>query len=658
MRWLRYLAVLALWFAFLEANSSPLVLDAHTDKASLSAHVEYLRDPGGLFSVDDINSPSLRSAFLPGNGNLNFGLTRDTIWLRIEVIRTVGAPVEWWLEVAPAYLGELAMFVVSDDRTGSLIKPIKSGMMLPFSDREFKVRNSTFKTAFATNEPYVIYLKIRSTTPINVRATLWQPLKYAEDSASVNIFLGIYLGAILIIFVLSAMLWRLKRVSTDFWWMIYIAAEALMMCRVSGLISKYIFPEHPLLITTTGIAAMSVMIWAGAQFGLHAFALAPGTNKFSYHAVKWVGNLALVVGVLRILDSAVELTALTFLLGLALCVLNCILSLRFFQAGHPSAVYYFGGIWSMTASASLMLARNFGIVPAYEFIDYVWQFNLIIHTVLMSLGMLLMHRETITEQAKATAYRTNAETNLHLGIMRKRMVALVSHEFRNALAMVSVTMHAINKRKDLPPDITEKHKDIVRIHQQMRRVIDNFLTEDRMDGAELTVSYRKTDIRNLIEEVVSFGNMLGKNNPISFDISDVPAYLWIDDAILRLILTNLVDNAVKYSHPGGTIFLAASMEGRNLKISVKDNGIGMTSHSLSQLFQPHFKADMHSEGVGLGLYMVKMMIEAHGGRITVVSRVEEGSAVEFRLKPEWAEKEIVSDRKRDLNNVSYPEDYI
>ena len=311
----------------------------------------------------------------------------------------------------------------------------------------------------------------------------------------------------------------------------------------------------------------------------------------------------------------------------------------------------------MTLCVSLVLARNFGIIPAYEFIDYVWQFNLVIHTGLMSLGILLMHRETTTQQARAAEYRANADANLNLGIMRKRLVALVSHEFRNSLAMVSVTMHAINKRKDLPPDVAEKHKNIVRIHQQMRRVIDDFLTEDRLERAELTVSYRKTEIRKLMEEVVSFGNMLGKDHIISIDVIDVPTYLWIDDGILRLILTNLVDNAVKYSCAGGSIFLTASMEGQFLKISVKDNGIGMTSHSLSQLFQPHFKADQHSEGMGIGLYIVKMMLDAHGGNISVASTVGQGSAVEFRLKPHRFEEEIEL-KMIDSNGVSYRQDQV
>ena len=122
------------------------------------------------------------------------------------------------------------MYVVGEGRTGMVPKQNKAGMLLPFSDREFKVRNSTFRIHLAAVKPYIIYLKLRSTNPVNVRASLWQPMSYAENSVSINILLGIFLGAFLVIFALCVMLWRVKRAPTDFWWMIYIAAEAFTMC--------------------------------------------------------------------------------------------------------------------------------------------------------------------------------------------------------------------------------------------------------------------------------------------------------------------------------------------------------------------------------------------------------------------------------------------
>ena len=640
MRWLTRLAVLALAFVCCEAISKPLALTPATSNADLSAHLSYLRDPGGLLSLDDIAVPALRGAFLAGDKNLNFGLTRDTVWLRVEVQRTADAPTEWWLEVAPAHIGELTMYLIGGDGNKGIVKPAKAGILFPFSNREFKARYGTFRVDLKTVEPYVIYLKLRSTNPVNVRASLWQPISYVENSVSVNILLGIYYGAFLVIFSLCMMLWRVRRAQTDFWWIIYIAAEGLMMCRMNGLDSRYIFPDAPFMIFLMGIAVLTIMIFASARFSIHAFSLEPGKNKYSYRAAIWIGNLAVCIGLIRIFDTSVELTVAVFLLALALCLLNCFLSWRFLCSGHPSAVYYFIGIWFMTGGAMLVLARNFGFIPAYQIVDYIWQLNLVIHTGLISLGIVLMHRESTEEQARAASYQADAEANLNLSVMRKHLVSLVSHEFRNALAMVNVSMHAINKTMNLPPDVAERHKNIIRIHRQMRRVIDDFLTEERIEGAALKVSYKKTEIRSLIEEVVSFGKLLGNNHSISFDLSEVPEFLYIDSGILRLILTNLVDNAVKYSAPGGNVLLAASYERNMLKISVTDDGIGMTPHSVSQLFERHFKADLQSDGMGIGLYMVKTMLDAHGGDIHVASTLGKGSSVVFWLRSQWCEEEV------------------
>lgn len=112
----------------------------------------------------------------------------------------------------------------------------------------------------------------------------------------------------------------------------------------------------------------------------------------------------------------------------------------------------------------------------------------------------------------------------------------------------------------------------------------------------------------------------------------MPQYLWLDEGILRLVLTNLIDNAVKYSSHGSKIGLHGHYSNGLLHMSVSDNGIGMNEVSLSHIFEPHFKADLQSEGVGIGLYMVRMMLHAHEGDMRVKSAIGSGSTLEFWMR--------------------------
>jgi signal transduction histidine kinase len=461
---------------------------------------------------------------------------------------------------------------------------------------------------------------------------LWQPAYYAEESASENLLLGIYYGAFCVIVVLCGLRWWINPSPLDFWWLLYLIAEGFVVLRMNGLASRYFFPESSWLNAMVGTVSLSIMVWAGARFGIHAFGLNRNRQGHSYHAAVWIGNLAIFLGFARLLDLEPASTIGMFIIAFLLCVLNCASSWRFLKSAEPSAKFYFTGIVFMTACVILVLARNFGVIQAYQFIDYLWQSNLTVHAGLVSFGMILTHRERSREKRQAIEYKISAETNLKYSILQKRMVALVSHEFRNLLSMLGVSMHAINKRNDLPAEVIERHKNIVRLHHQMRKVIDNFLLEERIQNADVKISYRCTKIAVLIEEVTSLAKLHGKDHLISSDLGDLPDFLWLDDGILRLILVNLLDNAVKYSAPGSKISICGRYDNGLLNLSVSDNGIGMTPESLSHLFEPHFKADVASEGIGIGLYMAKMMLHAHHGDLRVTSKMGMGTTLEFWLR--------------------------
>lgn len=632
MRWLIFLTFIVLSFVEGEAKADPLVLTAQINKFELNGQLTYLRDPGASLTLDDVAGHQFKNAFMKYDGGLNFGITTDVIWLRFEIQRAPSAATEWWLELAPPYIGEVTLYQLQGDGKRIGNRGRSAGIMFPLSTRDFRVRHSTFKLDLHSSEPQVFFVRLRSNTQLNVRGYLWQPAFYAEKSASEHLILGVYYGAFALIICIGGLRWWMDRNPRDFWWLVYLIAEGLVMFRMNGLSSLYIFPQLPIFNTVTGTLAFGFMILAGSRFGIYAFALNKNDYPYSYHAAKAVGILALIFSLMRLINlepaSSISLLSISFLL----CLLNCAFSCRFLGSGEPSARFYFSAIWFMTACAILVLSRNFGFIPAYQFIDYVWQSNLIIHASLISYGMVLTQRETTSERRRATDYRTSAELSQKSTTLQKRMMALVSHEFRNSLAMLNVSMHIISKRRDLPLDVTERHKNMARVHKQMRKIIDNFLLEERIQNASIKAIHECTDVADLIRNVIFLAKLHGKGQVISEDLHGLPRNLWVDKAILQLVLGNLLDNAIKYSAPGSLIRLRGRCNNGFLEMSVSDNGIGMDENSLSHLFEPHFKADRHSEGIGIGLYMVRLMVHAHDGDMRVASKIGSGSTMEFWIR--------------------------
>lgn len=632
MRWLTYLVFLGCAFATFQANSNPLVLDAKTDKFDLNGHFAFLRDPDDHLTLDDVANSPLSGAFIQDRSKLNFAVTTDVIWLRLNIVPVADAPLEWWLELAPAYIGEVTLYQIRTDSDGVGENPKDAGLMRPLSVREFRVRNSTFRISLMNNEPQVIYLRLRSNTPLNVRGTLWQPAAYAEQSLSENLLLGFYNGSFVVIFFIGAVRWLSKRNQLDLWWLVYLAAEGFSVLKLNGLAAHYFFPEFPAINMMLGNLALSVMVWAGAHFGMLAFGLEKNKHSYSYIAATWIGNLALLAGLARILALDPAATISVFSLSVILSISNCVFSYRFLKSKDPAAKFYFLGTWFMTACVVLVVARNFGFIPAYNFIDYIWQSNLIVHASLISFGMVLTQREARYEKRRASDFSFSAQVNLKSSVLQKKMVTLVSHEFRNLLAMLSLSMHALNKFSHFSPEVRTRHQNIARIHRQMRLMIDNFLMEERIQDADIKILYQRTDVETLIHEVVSIAESQGKNQKISADIGELPKYLWLDEGILRLTLTNLLDNAVKYSAAGSRISLSGGYRSGILRMSVVDSGIGMNKDALARICEPHFKADSNTDGIGIGLYMVKTMLQAHQGGLDISSSSGNGSTLKFWLR--------------------------
>ncbi|HVO44178.1 MAG TPA: ATP-binding protein, partial [Aggregatilineales bacterium] len=108
-----------------------------------------------------------------------------------------------------------------------------------------------------------------------------------------------------------------------------------------------------------------------------------------------------------------------------------------------------------------------------------------------------------------------------------------------------------------------------------------------------------------------------------------------DENRLRQVIDNLVNNAIKYSPNGGTIHLRGTFDGDSVTVAVTDQGVGLTADDQEHVFERFFRADdalsRKTQGTGLGLYLAKAVIDAHGGTITVESQPGKGSTFRFTL---------------------------
>jgi PAS domain S-box-containing protein len=232
----------------------------------------------------------------------------------------------------------------------------------------------------------------------------------------------------------------------------------------------------------------------------------------------------------------------------------------------------------------------------------------------------------VTERRLAETRLLEAQSALREADRRKdEFLATLAHELRNPLAPIRNAAQVLNS-----PQLGEARSVWARqvIHRQvehMARLLDDLLDVARITRGKLQIRKEPVDVASIIDTAVEAARPLidARQHTLAIDMPSHAPIIDADAVRLAQVVSNLLTNAAKYTDPGGRIELTARVEGTGLRVSVRDNGIGLTRAELATAFQMFTQsADAHSRsqgGLGIGLALVKGLVALHGGKIEAFS---------------------------------------
>lgn len=211
--------------------------------------------------------------------------------------------------------------------------------------------------------------------------------------------------------------------------------------------------------------------------------------------------------------------------------------------------------------------------------------------------------------------------------------SMIAHDLRtplNAMTLRISTMLEFQRQGM----VQNMERDMEKLDQRLRslvELINDFLDLARLEGAAYRLARDEVDLNALIERAREEFVPLLERGQLSFEASSTPASVPGDANRLAQVLNNLVGNAVKFTPPGGRIEVELQVQPRYLEVAVHDTGPGIDPSLDGKLFQRYTRAEHSKGGTGLGLLIVREIVEAHGGTVGVDSRPGEGSRFWFRL---------------------------
>ncbi|MCP6718396.1 MAG: ATP-binding protein [Patescibacteria group bacterium] len=232
--------------------------------------------------------------------------------------------------------------------------------------------------------------------------------------------------------------------------------------------------------------------------------------------------------------------------------------------------------------------------------------------------------------------------------MKNEFVSIAAHQLRTPLSAIKWTLRMLLDG-DLGKITEEQSEFIAKTYQSNERMIsliNDLLNVTRIEEGRYLYKPVLTDIKIVLQFVINSYKEEGKKRNIKLELrgqKKKTPKVFLDVEKIKLAFQNLIDNAIKYTMPGGKIVVSLVFNSKEITVSVKDNGVGILQDQQERVFGKFFRGSnvikMETDGSGLGLFIAKNIIESHGGRIWFESKLGKGTTFHFTIPIKKAVKE-------------------
>jgi signal transduction histidine kinase len=212
----------------------------------------------------------------------------------------------------------------------------------------------------------------------------------------------------------------------------------------------------------------------------------------------------------------------------------------------------------------------------------------------------------------------------------------VAHDLRTPMTRLRGSAEIALQSVDNVETCKEALADSLEESERVLTMLKTLMDVSEAEAGTMKLNLEPIDLVPLIRDVVDLYSIVAEEKKISLTINAPETLTMVADRVrMQQVLANLVDNAVKYTPEGGKVEIAAARLNSNLEIEVKDNGMGIAPEALPRIWERLYRADKSrtQKGLGLGLCLVKAIVQAHHGTVSVQSQLDAGSKFTVKLPP-------------------------
>ncbi|MFV5695755.1 7TM diverse intracellular signaling domain-containing protein [Flavobacterium sp. LB3P122] len=578
--------------------------------------------------------------------NDDLGFTQNNFWVKTELKNPTDLSLKYYLETARP-ITDLVELYIFDSASRRITKKV-SGDNMQYSKRSFDNRKTIFKIEIAPKSSLKLFLHLKSdgeATKIPIK--LYSSESFIKTVSEEQLFFGIFYGILTIVSIIYFFFYFALREKTFLYYSLYVIFIGLMQFSLDGYFYELVTPQGGWFSLR---AVLFFAMIAGFLLGKYSevFLNVKKYNKTIYLLFNIVYFLTFVL-IFCILFVPVALAIsypLANVLGLLILILIISSVIYLYYKNKYVDGFFTVGIFFLILGFGIFILNNFGQVPNSFLTQNSSKLGTGLEVIFLSLSMANLIRNLKNEKNELT--RIALVRSQEMNDLKSYFLSNISHELRTPLNAIMNLIDSIsNEVQD--KNIIKNCQIIKYSSHSLLSSVNDILDFSKIEKGELRLENEQFDPVQVLEHLKNNAINMATDKGLEFQFlkSDtIPDFLIGDLTRLVQVVNNVLNNAIKFTAAGFVKFsIDAELKPNNkasLILTVSDSGVGISKDKMDSIFDSFSQNNINNKrkfgGLGLGLYIVKTLVDMQNGTIVMDSKINEGTTcvitIDFEVSTE------------------------
>lgn len=638
-------------------NAQNVAFNPEGSKGELYEYASFFKTSKVLTIQDVIGNPNLKFYTIDSN-NQSVGFTTDSYWIHFVLENSSLEPKTYYLKTARPITDIATLFQVKD----STIQEFKSGDQIPFSKRQVKHRQTIFKFTIPKQVKQQFYLHLKSDgETLNLPLNLYTEDAFWKENYSQQLFLGVFYGLLFLAVLVYFFFYTSLSKKTFLYYSIYVLSIAFLQSALDGFLFQYVFSNggyfNDRIVLITALFSNFFLL----KYCEHFLKIKTRTTIIHY-GFKLIYSIIIILGILLFINDKTKALVYPISNVNGLLSLILILGVLFYMRYKRIQIdtFFSIGIFFLVIGLLGFVMNNLSLLPNNFIILNSAKFGIGLEVVFLSLSMTNLIRDLRLEKEESQKLALNKSEEV--SELKSFFMSNMSHELRTPInAIMGIADDQLDKNKD-----EESYKNFEIIKQASISLLSNIndiLDFEKIEKGQLKLRMQPFNPRNAIKQISDNWKIAAKRKGLQYVLNvseNIPKSVMGDGERFTQIINNILSNAVKFTVYGKIEFTVICTHKENnthhFTLQVIDTGVGISDDKKNRLFDSFAQMRLNNTrrfgGIGLGLSIVKHLVELFKGNIVIDSNEGFGTKVtiDFNLE-EFIDENKNKYEKNNVNTV-------